>query len=118
MSLKCFDNVLGEFHRPPVFHYVAQGLANSSLNPMFYNSAAMPLRFLAALAVTAVSPVFAACDFLVYMGACIVFRLEGRGDWALQNLRDCGFLCLRFIPEAMSFPFVFAYAPRFYEHLT
>lgn len=105
---------LGEFNRPPIFNCVARGLADSSLNPTFLNPVVAPLRFVASLVVAVVSPVFAACDLLIYVGACIAFSIGGRRDWALQNLQDCGFLLLRVIPDTISFPFVFTFAPSLY----
>lgn len=106
MSLACL-----EFERPTIFRCVAGGLAQSSLNPTFGNLVAAPLRFVAALVVVVVSPLFAACDLLIYVGACIGFSIAGRWSWALENLQDCGRLLVRFIPDTLSFPFVFAYAP-------
>jgi hypothetical protein len=54
-----------EFNRPPIFNCVAKGLAASSLNPAFCNTAAAPLRFIAALVVVAVSPPPVRCLRLV-----------------------------------------------------
>jgi hypothetical protein len=66
-----------------------------------------PLRFIAGLVVTAVSPIFVACDLLVYIGAFIVTR-------EIVFLKDCGRLLLVFIPTMIAFPFVFAIKPEFF----
>lgn len=107
MSCTC----LGEFNRPPIFNCVAKGLADSSLNPTLMGELVTPLRFVAALVVAAVSPIFAACDLLIYLGAMVAFSIGGYGNYALENLQDCGLLLLRFIPDAFCFPFVFACNP-------
>ena len=109
-------SVLGEFNRPPIFNCVVRGLADSSLNPRFSNHTVAPLRFVVGLVVAVVSPVFAACDLLIYAGAFIALSIRGHRRWALENLHDCGILLLRFIPDAISLPFVFAYKPSLYEH--
>ena len=106
---------LGEFNRPPIFNCVAKGLASSSLNPTFLGAATAPLRFVAALVVAAVSPIFAACDLFIYIVGIVLFSINQRWNWAKQNLHDCGILLLRVIPDTITFPFVFAYNPSLFE---
>lgn len=106
---------LGEFNRPTIFNCVANGLASSSLNPTFGGAAAAPLRFIAALVVAFVSPIFAACDIFIYIVGSILFAANQRWDWSKQNLQDCGILLLRVIPDTISFPFVFTYNPDLYH---
>jgi len=111
--MDCFS--LGEYHRPPIFNRVAEGLAKSNLNPPAYNATVAPIRLVAGLVVAAVSPVFAACDLLIYLGAAFIgFFMYGEGEFALENLKDSGRLLVRFIPSAIIFPFAFAYNPDAY----
>ena len=102
---------LGGFCDSPIAHGVAQGLANSNLGI----EAVIPLRFVVGLVVAAVSPIFAVCDLLIYMGSCISHAIKGARREALESLKDAGRLLLRFIPEAFYFPFAFAGNPRIYR---
>ena len=103
------------FTSPLTLHHVASGLASSYLNPPEFNGCAAPLRFVIGLIVAAVSPVFAACDFVVSITVAIVFSVRG-APWqtVTRKLEKVGIVLLRFIPDAIIFPFAFAINPRLY----